>query len=243
MHRFFVPPECIAGHRATLRDAVAHQMVRVLRRRPGAQVVLLDGSGREYVTRLLSLGREAVEGEVTQVRQGCGEPRVRLTLAQGLLKGERFEWVLQKGTEVGVAAFVPLVTRRVVPRDAARLETTRYPRWRRILQEAAEQAGRARVPELLPPRSLAEALRAARGVALLPWEGERSTGLRQALAGGGEGGVALLVGPEGGFEEEEVRLAREAGARVVTLGRRTLRAETAGVVAAALVLYELGEMG
>jgi len=182
-------------------------------------------------------------------RTGRPEPRVRLVLYQSLVKGERFDWVLEKGTELGVAAFVPLLSRRNVLRVATG-RTGRPDRWSRVVREAAEQCGRSVLPDILPPKRLEEALAEAADLRLMPWEGEEALGLaavlrraRPALEAAGSPTVAVLVGPEGGFAGDEVVLAREAGAQVVSMGQRILRSETAGIVAAAAVLYELGELG
>jgi len=230
LHRFFVHPDVFSGDEVRLEGDLAHRLSRVLRLEAGAAVVLLDGSGLEYETRLDVVGPQRVTGTVLGQRPGQPEPRVRLVLYQSLVKGERFDWVLEKGTELGVAAFVPLLSRRNVVR-AAPERPGRPERWRRVVREAAEQCGHSVLPEILPAEGLQEALSKAADLRLLPWEGEeRPT-------------VAVLIGPEGGFDAEEVALAREAGAQVVSLGRRILRSETAGIVAAAAVLYELGELG
>jgi len=154
--------------------------------------------------------------------------------------------VLEKGTEIGVAKFVPLLSRRSVVRPRpGRLE--RRERWLRIITEAAEQCGRSHLPELAPPASLNEAVESAEGLRLLPWEGENEATLRRllrsSLANEKTPVVSIFVGPEGGFARQEVDRAVELGARIVSLGPRTLRSETAGIVAAAAVLYELGELG
>jgi 16S rRNA (uracil1498-N3)-methyltransferase len=215
-----------------------------------------------------------------------GEPATHVTLYQAVLKGERFGWALQKGVEVGVSAFVPLICERnVVDCRLAGMAAAegKRERWERIIQEAAEQCGRGWLPELRPAQLFAQAVQptppallrqaqdrllpareggelpsprrgGARGevagepgdaVRLILWEGERQARLREALADcnfGPDAGIQLFDGPEGGFTEEEVALARSYGIRSVSLGQRILRAETAGVVAAALVLYEAGEM-
>jgi 16S rRNA (uracil1498-N3)-methyltransferase len=247
--RFFVPHSALSGDEARLEGDVAHRLSRVLRLEAGAAVVLLDGSGLEYETRLDVVGPHRVTGTVVGRRPGRPEPRVRLVLYQSLVKGERFDWVLEKGTELGVAAFVPLLSRRNVVR-AAPGRSGRPERWRRVVREAAEQCGRCVLPEILPAEGLNEALSEAADLCLLPWEGEEALGLAVALRGARPAleaverpRVAVLIGPEGGFGAEEVALARRAGAQVVSLGQRILRSETAGIVAAAAVLYELGELG
>ncbi len=249
MRRFCVPPDTLSGGEVRLEGSLARRLARVLRLRPGDEVVLFDGSGQEYVVRLLEVTPARTRGDVTEVRPGRPEPAVEVGLYQSVVKGERFEWVLEKGTELGVKRFVPLVSGRAVvqPRSEG---GARAERWRRIVVEAAEQCGRSLVPEVLAPQRLEAALSSAAGLRILPYEGEGALGLRSLLRGQvrgglGEGGaaVSLFIGPEGGFEAEEVERAREAGVQVVSLGRRILRSETAGIVAAAAVLYELGELG
>jgi 16S rRNA (uracil1498-N3)-methyltransferase len=248
-HRFFVPRDAFSGDEVRLEGDLARRLSRVLRLEAGAAVVLLDGSGLEYETRLDVVGPHGVTGTVVGRRPGRPEPRVRLVLYQSLVKGERFDWVLEKGTELGVAAFVPLLSRRNVVRAASK-RPARSERWRRVVREAAEQSGRCVLPEVLPAEGLEEALSEAADLRLLPWEEEKAAGLaaalrraRPALEAVERPTVAVLIGPEGGFAAEEVAVARAAGAQVVSLGRRILRSETAGIVAAAAVLYELGELG
>jgi 16S rRNA (uracil1498-N3)-methyltransferase len=249
LRRFFVHRDVFSGDEVRLEGNLARRLSRVLRLEAGAAVVLLDGSGLEYETRLDVVGPHRVTGTVVARRPGRPEPRVRLVLYQSLVKGERFDWVLEKGTEVGVAAFVPLLSRRNVAR-ASPGRPGRPERWRRVVREAAEQCGRCVLPEVLPAEGLKEALSEAADLRLLPWEEEEALGLaaalrqaRPALEAVERPTVAVLIGPEGGFATEEVVLARRAGAQVVSLGRRILRSETAGIVAAAAVLYELGELG
>jgi 16S rRNA (uracil1498-N3)-methyltransferase len=247
MDRFFVPPEVLASETVELDRELSHRLRHVLRLRAGAMVVFFDGRGREYEAVLEDMSAPAVQARVLQQREGIPEPRTRLVLYQSLVKGDRFDWVLEKGTELGVAAFVPLISRRSVmrPRGA---NSGRSARWRRIIVEAAEQCGRSVLPELAPVTDLGEAFDSAPGLRLLPWEEERALGLRtvlrEALSEGVElPEVSLFVGPEGGFTRQEVDRARDGGVRVVSLGSRILRSETAGIVAAAAVLWELGELG
>jgi 16S rRNA (uracil1498-N3)-methyltransferase len=249
LRRFFVPREVLSGDDVCLEGDLARRLSRVLRLQPGTAVLLLDGTGLEYETRLVEVGAHRVTGTVVEQRAGRPEPRARLVLCQAMVKGERFDWVLEKGTELGVAAFVPLLSARNVVRPAPE-RGNRPGRWQRVVREAAEQCGRSVLPAVLPGQNLEEALSTRADLCLLPWEEEESLSLaaavraaRPALEAVERPTVAVFIGPEGGFAAEEVALARRAGAQVVTLGRRILRSETAGVVAAALVLYELGELG
>ncbi len=245
MHRFFVPAEWLQGGRARLQGPVAQQISRVLRLQPGAEVGLLDGSGKEYVARLDLFGPGRVEGRLVRVREGRGEPRLTLTLYQGLLKGEKLEWVLQKCTELGVATFVPVLTRRAVARepDGGPL---RVERWRRIVQEAVEQSGRTKLPEVCPPIPFDKAcddVLSHGAMGIIAWEREETAGLQRALSRAPLDSLSLFIGPEGGFDPAEVEYARSRGIVPVGLGPRILRAETAAVAVVAAVMYQAGEMG
>lgn len=242
LHRFFVTPVAREGQTVRLEGAQARQIARVLRLTPGEHIITLDGSGVEWVTALVRVTPALVEGAIVAERRCPGEPRLRLTLVQALLKGDHFEWVLQKGTETGIAAFVPVVTRRtVVPLAAA---AGKRGRWEAIVREAAEQSGRGLLPPIAPACPLVDALRAAPHPLIVLWEEERGAGLRAVLAQLGPITAAtLVVGPEGGLTAEEAEAARAVGAITVGLGPRILRAETAGVIAAAAILYHYGDLG
>jgi 16S rRNA (uracil1498-N3)-methyltransferase len=244
--RFFVSGALLAQRPVALTGDVAHQMRRVLRLAPGARVTLLDGEGWEHEAEVIAVTAREVRLNVLSRRDAGGEPRVKITLYQAVLKGERFEWALQKGTEAGVSAFAPLVTERTIIDDLHAVEGKRE-RWQRIIREAAEQCGRGRVPLLLPGQLLRGAVKAPAledALRLIPWEGERSQTLSAALAAcnfSAGGGIELFVGPEGGFSSAEIDWAQRHGVKPVTLGPRVLRAETAGLVATVAVLYHAGE--
>ena len=249
MHRFFVSPHCIDGDAVALSGPVARQLARVLRSRPGDQIVVLDDSGWEHLVTLQAVDPDVVRGAVTERRPSSGEPGVEITIYQGVLKGDRFELALQKGTELGVSAFVPTFCARSVPRrtDDA-WAAGRYTRWRRILTEAAEQSGRGKLPTLREPVTFAAACDEVEGMALIPWEEEQGEGIRMALASwkredGGSPSISVFIGPEGGFTLDEIEYARARGIQSVGLGNRTLRAETAGLAAVTAIMYELGELG
>ena len=247
MHRFFVSPDCIDGDQAVVTGAAARQLATVLRAAPGDRIALLDDTGAEYFVTLSRVGPKEVAGAVTGRAVDAETPSPPITLYQALLKADRFEQVLQKCTELGVARFVPVVTERCVPRVDARWAANRYPRWRRIVTEAAEQSGRRRIPALDGAVGLEEACDAAEGVRLIPWEGERVTGIRAALRAAGpeslRGGASVFVGPEDGLTEAETDGAASRGIVPVSLGPRVLRSETAAMAAVAAVQYEFGELG
>lgn len=255
-HRFFVDSGRLGVEAVELDGARAHQMARVLRLRPGDQIVLLDGSGREQDVELVQVTPHRVRGNVRATRPSRGEPRLAITLYQALVAREKLEVVLQKGTEVGVSRFVPVRCERSLPARGDGIDERRLDRWRRIVQEAAEQSRRGRLPVVDPPMRWDEALAGASadGPTLVAWEGELVRSVRAAVrallapippdGGPAAGGrhLSLFVGPEGGLSNAEVARAPELGALTVSLGPRILRTETAGPILAALVLYEAGDL-
>jgi 16S rRNA (uracil1498-N3)-methyltransferase len=243
MHRFFVETSLAEGEEVELPAAVAHQVSRVLRLRPGATILLLDGGGREFPVELTGLATGRVAGRVGAGAPNRAEPGLAVTLYAAPLKGDHFAYTLQKATEIGAAAFRPLLTERTVAGGEA--GAARLARWRRIVREAAEQSGRGRIPPVDPPVAFAAACRAAAaaGPAFIPWEGGRGRGLRAALSAAGPlAALSLLIGPEGGFAPHEIAEARAHGIVPVTLGPRILRAETAAAVALALALAAAGDL-
>jgi len=229
----------------TLPEKLSHQVKDVLHLTIGEQLILLDNSGDEVLCSIVKSGRAGIEVELLERYTGKRESPIRIILCQGLLKSARFEWILEKGTELGVATFLPILCRRSMSglEDAG---ANKIQRWQRIVQEATEQCGRARMPELLPIRSLAHALA---HIPLGAWEEEQGLSLRDALRNAivarneatscGPFTVVLFIGPEGGLLAEEVELARSHGVQPVMLGPYILRAETAALTAIANVMYEL----
>ena len=241
MHRFFVSSERISGDEVALDREVAGQVHRVLRLGPQDRILVLDNSGYELTVELTQVGSAEARGHIVDRALCGGEPRTRLTLYQALLKGRNFELVLQKGTELGVAAFVPMVTARCVAQDP--IGEARLARWRKIIKEAAEQSGRGRLPLLCPPLGYAEAMAQASGLCLLPYEEEKEVTLTSILETRGNGEVSLCVGPEGGFTPEEVDQACHHNIFTVGLGPRILRAETAALAAVTAILYQRRDLG
>jgi 16S rRNA (uracil1498-N3)-methyltransferase len=245
-NRFFISASGIEGDRVRLSPEQAHQVCHVLRLKPGDTIIALDDSGMERDVTLTKVSPAEALGQVTGEHRALGEPTVQVALFQSLLVREKFEWVLQKGTEVGVSQFLPVLMQRSLVR-AKMIEERRLDRWRRILIEAAEQSHRGCIPRLEPTVTFNEAVSRLKGfdrrVIAAPSDGTAT--LRDTLQGivGSPASVAVMVGPEGGFTEQEVALACEKGAVRVGLGPRILRTETAAVVACALILYELGQMG
>jgi 16S rRNA (uracil1498-N3)-methyltransferase len=247
MHRFFISDKNVCGENVVLKGQQVHQIRDVLRMRPREHIIVLDNRGWEYEVALESVGKSEITGMVREKREATGEPAVEITLYQGLMKQDKFEWALQKCTEVGVKQFVPLITERSVIRTPDAINPKKLTRWRSIITEAAEQSGRGLIPEVSPPINFEDGLANLAGFdcCLTASPQTQGKGINGALQGGNKGTprtIALLVGPEGGFTQEEMDSARTHGAIAISLGRRILRAETAAVVAASLILYELAEM-
>ncbi|MDI3339515.1 MAG: 16S rRNA (uracil(1498)-N(3))-methyltransferase [Sphaerobacter sp.] len=231
-HRFYVPIPLVPGATVDLPEPQSHQIARVLRLGAGDMVVLFNGDGTEVPGTIRASRARCVTLELGAPRPGRPEPQPAVHLAHGLLKADRFDWVVQKATELGVARITPLATSRSVvslPPDRAQ---QRRERWQRIAIEAAEQSGRVTVPVVAAPARLDELLPLmAHTPALLCWERE-SAPLRLAPLPPA-GPLLVLVGPEGGFTRDEVDAAVAAGAHTVSLGPLILRSETAAVAALA----------
>ncbi len=227
-----------------LQGQIARQIKIVLRMQAGDELIVLDNSGMEWRVKITEIGKDVVEGQIVDQGPAQGEPTLRITLYQGTLKGQKFEWVLQKGTELGISRFVPTICERSVVNKVDTL-TKKYSRWQEIVREAAEQSRRGKLPVLEPPIFIAEAVKQARSVSLMimPWEEARKSTLKSILAQAEVGNISVFIGPEGGFTEQEAAWVHEAGGEVVKLGPRILRAETAGLAVCAAIMYELDEWG
>jgi 16S rRNA (uracil1498-N3)-methyltransferase len=233
-HTFFVPPSGFSGDRVAFPEAEARHAARVLRIAPGNDVHVVDGEGGRYRVRIDSVGRHAVSGTVTGRQEGEPPIRPELTLAVGLLKNSgRFETVLEKAAELGVARIIPLVAGRT---ETGRLRADRASG---ILVAAMKQCGRARLVALDPPMPLADVLAAARqDLRVICHEGARPADRLAAILADGPPArsACVLVGSEGGFTDQEIDAARSAGFRTASLGPTRLRTETAALAASALVL-------
>lgn len=246
MHRFFVPAAWLEKEEVTITGPLVHRLRNVLRMKADAHIILLDNSGWEHETAITGVFTQRVEGHVVRKGLAAGEPRTKITLYQALPKLNKFECILQKGTELGLVGFVPMISHRCVIGSLEDISKARVERWWRILMAAAEQSGRGRLPSLRPPVLFASACEeAARGgLTLVPWEEEKERSLASVLAAAEQVpfSINLFIGPEGGFTAGELAQAENYGALAVTLGPRILRTETAGLVAATAILYALGDL-
>lgn len=254
MHRFFVESsrEWSPGTVVSLSAEDSAHAARVLRLTPGNVIIICDGRGYEYEARLEQVSSRAVTARVTSARPSTAEPNTHLTLIQGVAKGAKMDLIVQKAVEVGVSRIIPVTTERTVVRLEPAKAAARVERWQRIAYEAAKQSGRAAIPVVETVRSWADLWSDDEwDLVLVPWEEETTlavgTAVREALARRdavtSSLRIAIAIGPEGGFTVDEVALAGRQGARAVTLGPRILRTETAGLVAATLVLAAAGDLG
>ena len=235
MLRLFVRAEDVRDDVVRIGGAERRHL-HTLRLGPGARLVVFDETGVEREVELVALGTRTAEARVVATRVVARESPLDLVLAPALLKGDKMDFVVEKATELGVRRIAPVASRHVVGRGA------RTERWRRIALAAAKQSGRTVVPAVDPTVTLPELLRGAwSGVRLLAWEDERTTPFA-ALPASARAAIVVL-GPEGGFADDEVADARALGFVTVSLAPRVLRAETAALVAVALCQHRWGDLG
>jgi 16S rRNA (uracil1498-N3)-methyltransferase len=234
--RVHVPPERIEGAVARPDPASLHYLSDVLRLEPGAEVEVFDGAGAAWTATFT--GSDLALGE----RRAAALPGATVWLAFALARGEKGDWIVQKGTELGVSRLVPWQAERSVVRLEPERAEERARRWRRIAEEAARQCGRSDVPAVSAPGTLAQALEAPPGFARIAFHAGAGAPLSEVVRPGGAGFLAVL-GPEGGLTDREVRACLDAGCRLASLGPRVLRAETAAVAAAALIQHLAGDLG
>jgi len=243
LHRFFVEADSINENEVTIVGPTARQIARVLRLDQGDKIGVLDGSGTAHIVRLDAVSDNTVKGKVVASEVVDTEPKIRLTAAASLTKGERMEFTLQKCTELGAFEFILFSSARTVVKLDSRSIGRRLDRWRSIVKEAAEQSSRAVIPAVRGIFSIEElaGMISHYDLSICLWEEEDSRKIRSVIEQKRDfRSILIIVGPEGGFEEKEVRMLEEAGAVSATLGARILRSETAAVAAAAIILDELG---
>ena len=226
----------------TLPDSAAAHLVRVLRLREGDECVLFNGDGNDYRARIASAGKREVVAQVLSAGPVDNESPLRITLVQGIARGEKMDLILQKATELGVAGFVPVLAERTeVKLDAERTEK-RMAHWRSVIVSACEQSGRARVPELAPPTALnhvgAALVENAVKLTLDPF-GDSTLATLEPPA---DHTVAIAIGPEGGWSPRDREILRMAGFSGLRLGPRILRTETAGLAAIAALQSRFGDL-
>lgn len=243
MHHFFVTPQQISGDKIRIEGGDVNHMKNVLRMKLHEKAEISDGESRTYLCEVEAYEEDVAVLHILEEMEADTEPASKLYLFQGLPKSDKMELIVQKAVELGVYQVIPVAMKRSVVRLDDKKAAKKADRWNSIAESAAKQAGRSRIPEVTMPLSYNEALKMAEelDVTLLPYE----------LAGGMEvtrevirkiksgQSVGIFIGPEGGFEPEEVDAAVSMGAKVITLGRRILRTETAGLATLAVLMFEL----
>lgn len=241
MNRFFYEEHQRDGETIILSGEDARHLLKVLRITIGEKIELCGSEGICHEAAVTALQKDAVSCALTRQLTDT-EPQTKVDLAFGLLKGEKTDFVLQKATEVGIHRFLPFISERTVVRE----QDAKTERRQKIVRSAAAQSHRSRIPQVLDPCHFLDlhGLFAGYDNVLLFWEAHAGQSLVEALGPAVRSThILLITGPEGGFSVQEAESAKAAGAKIVTLGPRILRAETAAVAAAALVLYQAGEMG
>ena len=251
MHKFFTAKDLIQEDKARiLGDDVKH-IYKVLRLSEGEKVTLNDCAGSEYLAKISLISKQEVELEILEKLDINNESAINITLFQGLPKAQKMDLIVQKGTELGIMEFVPIITDRVDVKLKG--EFKKLDRLNRIALEAAKQSKRSIIPKVLDPISFNEVLERIEelDLVLVPYENAENFGVKSLMKKINEENIDLskiknigiFIGPEGGIEEEEIIKLKEKGAYIITLGNRILRTETAGFVAASLIQYELSDLG
>ena len=243
MQHFFADPSCVDGEQIRLAGSDVNHMKNVLRMKPGEEVWISDGEGMDYFCKVE--GYEEKEAVLRVVKKEVSQTELasRLILFQGLPKGDKMEWIVQKAVELGAYSVVPVSTRRCVVKLDNKKAEKKVSRWQQIAESAAKQSKRMLVPEVRSVMTFKEALAYAKelDVLLIPYELAKGMKETKELIRSIEPGksIGVFIGPEGGFEEQEVADAMEAGAKPITLGHRILRTETAGLAVLSVLMFQL----
>ena len=244
MHRFFVEEPAMGENSITITGGDVNHIKNVLRMSVGDKICVINGqNNKEYYCEITAVGNDAVDTRICEIRESDQELGNEVVLFQGLPKSDKMERIIQKAGELGVHTIVPVSTDRTVVKLDAKKEANKRKRWMSISESAAKQSGRLRIPEVTPVVSYREALEMAKkmDVRLIPYElaegMEKTRELMSSIQPGQS--VAVFIGPEGGFESSEIEKAMEIGAWPITLGKRILRTETAGLVTLAMLVYNL----
>lgn len=245
MPRFFVENDNIKENIITLYGDDAGHISRVLRSKPGDVLTVCDGTGNDYEAEITEISEDNIKLEIKKTTFTESEPTIKITLFQGLPKGEKMELIIQKCVELGVFSIIPVNTERCIVKLDAKKEKKKIERWQKISESAAKQSGRGIIPEIGNVISFSEALKKAdeMDMAMIPYELEQDRGIKAFLDEykkiEDKKTLGIFIGPEGGFSAEEIEKAVSSGVVPVTLGKRILRTETAGLTAVANTLFYL----
>ncbi len=246
MNRFFTNKENINDSMVTLDGEDVKHIKNVLRLNKGDKIVVCDGHVWEYTVELESLEDNQINGTIIHKEMSKQEPPIDIILYQSLPKGTKMDLIIQKATELGVKEIIPVITQRtIVKLDNQKKEQKKLERWNRIALEAAKQSKRGRVPTVSNILNFKESLNLLKDedFVIVPYEDECKIGAKEILKKCKTKRINIVIGSEGGFEEDEVLMLKEIGAYIISLGPRILRTETAGFTAISIALYELGDLG
>lgn len=243
MHRFFIPQ--LYNEEMSITGVDAKHIGKVLRMQPGDKLQIVSDDGVSALAEVTAISETTVTVHCLEVLAESHEPAVKITLAQGLAKGEKMDFIIQKAVELGAYSIVPVAMEHSVVRlDGAKADK-KVERWQKIAEAAAKQSKRDIIPQVQAVQSVSQMLANNNcKTKIIAYECEDRMSLKTALREAGQlDDLLLIIGPEGGISEGELTKAREAGAVPVSLGRRILRAETAGLVAMSAIFYETGDLG
>ncbi len=246
MPKFFVEPSKISDEIITVDTEDVNHITRVLRMKPGDNVTVCDSAGYDYNAEIFEINKSAVLCKIISKVRSDTEPDLKVILFQGIPKGSKMEYIIQKTTELGITKIVPVSMHRCVSKIENKKDgDKKRDRWQKIAESAAKQSGRGIVPEIGSPISFSEAVEELLGceLAFAPYECEEDTGIKNVIKGiEGNKTVGFIIGPEGGFSPEEIEKLTKKGIPAVTLGKRILRTETAGEAVLAMLMYEANEL-
>mgnify|MGYP000917596713 CR=1 FL=1 len=245
MHRFFINTEQIQGNTIEILDKDVKHIKDVLRLKVNDKIEVVS-NGHIYISKILEVNANSIIVKVVEDYLGKNEAPVDIVLYQGIAKGDKMDYIFQKGVEVGIVEFYPVIMDRTVVKIKNRKkEENRLRRWNGIVEEAAKQSKRDILPvvqNIINFNEMIDILQDEENI-LVPYEEEKSRSLREIFREEKRGKIHIIIGPEGGFEPYEIDSLEKIGGEIVSLGPRILRTETAGLVAATVVLYEFGALG
>ena len=245
MNRFFINADKVTGSRVEISGEDAGHILRVLRLGVDDSIELCDGAGMEYPATIVESVKDRLTAKLGPGRPSEGEPSVKVTLYQGMPKSNKMDLIIQKCVELGIHSIVPLETARTITNlSEPKKSEKKVARWQKIAEEAAKQSKRGIIPRIEAPMTYAQIIKSAsHSMKLIPWEGEREMGLKGSLdSAEDKTDIGIVIGPEGGFDDEEIALAKEYGWKSITLGPRILRTETAGMATLTAIMFYMGEI-
>jgi len=243
MSRFYVPKESVRGKLISISGKEAHHIVDVMRLKVPDKVVTFDGTGKEYSGFIKEVTAKSVVIEIVETKVLSDGKSLSFTLIQAIPKKDKMDYIVEKSTELGVSRIIPLFTGRTIPDWDESKKTASVERWRRIAMGASKQCGRADIPEIDSIKNLSDvtADTARYDLALIAALDDSAIKLKDALKGFGGGRIAVAIGPEGDFTPDEIRIAKGAGFKLISLGSRVLKSDTAGLFALAILNYEFSD--